>query len=146
MSINFLAPLRIVCQGSNLGKVGSLASELSIGRELVVSAPGIIACGFAAEIFDKVEADSPVAVTEAAVEHARTFGADGVIGLGGGSSLDTDGTGSEGTRVSVLTSDSPEKKAVYATQLQESDLGRARGQDTGVVSSCWGTWHRPGRY
>ena len=128
--------------------------------------PGILACGFAdeaaaslraagieVEIFHKVKADPPIAVVEAAVEVARAFGADGIIGLGGGSSLDTAkviaaavandqpitdmiginqvtdkrlpliqvpttaGTGSEVTWVSVLTSESHEKKAVYAPQL-----------------------------
>lgn len=166
MNFNFLATPRIVCQSGGLGQLGSLAQGLSVSRAFVITDPGIVACGFAVqalaalaaagivgEIFDKVQADPPIGVVEAAVEAARAFGADGVIGLGGGSSLDTAkvvaaavatgqpvadmigtdrvtgqrlpliqvpttaGTGSEVTWVSVLTSDSHEKKAVYAAQL-----------------------------
>lgn len=166
MNFNFLATPRIVCQSGGLSQLGVLMHGLSVSRALIISDPGIVACGFAAEavdaltavgiaaeLFDKVEADPPIAVVNAAVEAALSFGADGVIGLGGGSSLDTAkvvaaaaatgqpvadmigvdrvtgrrlpliqvpttaGTGSEVTWVSVLTSDSHEKKAVYAPQL-----------------------------
>lgn len=166
MNFNFFATPRIVCQSGGVNQLGVLMQGLSASRALIISDPGIVACGFAAEaaealiaagiaaeIFDKVEADPPIAVVNAAVEVAQTFGADGVIGLGGGSSLDTAkvvavaaatgqpvadmigvdrvmgrrlpliqvpttaGTGSEVTWVSVLTSDSHEKKAVYAPQL-----------------------------
>ncbi|KRA64312.1 MULTISPECIES: iron-containing alcohol dehydrogenase [Rhizobium/Agrobacterium group] len=166
MNFNFLSTPRIVCQSGGLAQLGALAQGLSVTRALVISDPGIVACGFAAEavaaliasgiaaeIFDQVQADPPIMVVEAAVEAARAFGADGVIGLGGGSSLDTAkvvaaaaasgqpvaemigidrvvgcrlpliqvpttaGTGSEVTWVSVLTSESHEKKAVYAPQL-----------------------------
>ena len=166
MDFNFLSTPRIVCESGGLGRIGSLMQDLSCTRALVVTDPGILACGFAdeaaaslraagieVEIFHKVEADPPIAVVEAAVEVARAFGADGIIGLGGGSSLDTAkviaaavandqpitdmiginqvtdkrlpliqvpttaGTGSEVTWVSVLTSESHEKKAVYAPQL-----------------------------
>ncbi|BBU59740.1 hypothetical protein KU6B_60050 (plasmid) [Mameliella alba] len=166
MDFNFLSTPRIVCESGGLGRIGSLMQDLSCTRALVVTDPGILACGFAdeaaaslraagieVEIFHKVKADPPIAVVEAAVEVARAFGADGIIGLGGGSSLDTAkviaaavandqpitdmiginqvtdkrlpliqvpttaGTGSEVTWVSVLTSESHEKKAVYAPQL-----------------------------
>jgi len=166
MDFNFLSTPRIVCQSGGLRQIGSLMQGLSCNRALVITDPGIVACGFAAEaieslkaagidaeIFDKVEADPPISVVEAAVEAAQAFGAEGIIGLGGGSSLDTAkvvaavvaggqsiaemigvdqvtgqrlpliqvpttaGTGSEVTWVSVLTTESHEKKAVYAPQL-----------------------------
>lgn len=166
MNFSFLSTPRIVCRSGGLGQLGVLAQGLSVTRAFVITDAGIVACGFAAEavaaltaagivaeIFEKVQADPPIAVVDAAVDAARTFGADGVIGLGGGSSLDTAkivavaaangqpiadmigvdrvigkrlpliqvpttaGTGSEVTWVSVLTSDSHEKKAVYAPQL-----------------------------
>lgn len=69
---------------------------------MLVTDPGIVACGFAelamsslsaagiaAEIFDRVAADPPMEIVSEAVEFARLFGADTIIGLGGGSSLDT---------------------------------------------------------
>jgi alcohol dehydrogenase class IV len=44
--------------------------------------------GIAAEVYAQVVADPPESVVLDAVEKARAFGAEGVIGLGGGSSLD----------------------------------------------------------
>ena len=166
MNFNFLTTPRVVCQSGGLSQLGALMQGLAVRRTLIVCDPGIAACGFAAEaaasltaagiaadIFAKVEADPPIAVVDAAVAAARSFGADGIVGLGGGSSLDTAkvvaaaaatgqpvadmigldrvlgkrlpliqvpttaGTGSEVTWVSVLTSDSHEKKAVYAPRL-----------------------------
>ena len=166
MNFNFLTTPRVVCQSGGLSQLGALMQGLAVRRTLIVCDPGIAACGFAAEaaaaltaagiaaeIFAKVEADPPIAVVDAAVAAARNFNADGIVGLGGGSSLDTAkvvaaaaatgqpvadmigvdrvlgnrlpliqvpttaGTGSEVTWVSVLTSDSHEKKAVYAPRL-----------------------------
>ena len=166
MNFNFLTTPRVVCQSGGLSQLGALMQGLAVRRTLIVCDPGIAACGFAAEaaasltaagiaadIFAKVEADPPIAVVDAAVDAARSFSADGIVGLGGGSSLDTAkvvaaaaatgqpvadmigldrvlgkrlpliqvpttaGTGSEVTWVSVLTSDSHEKKAVYAPRL-----------------------------
>jgi len=45
--------------------------------------------GLDAILIDTIEADPPAAVVTAAVDAARTHGADGVIGFGGGSSMDT---------------------------------------------------------
>ena len=91
MNFNFLSTPRIVCQSGGLAQLGALAQGLSVTRALVISDPGIVACGFAAEavaaliasgiaaeIFDQVQADPPIMVVEAAVEAARAFGADGV--------------------------------------------------------------------
>ena len=48
----------------------------------------LTSAGFAFAVFDGVVADPPEAVVRASVTHAREFGADIVVGLGGGSSLD----------------------------------------------------------
>lgn len=47
------------------------------------------AAGVAVSIYDGVAPDPPVACVEAATEAATAHGADGVIGFGGGSSMDT---------------------------------------------------------
>ncbi|MCI5039007.1 MULTISPECIES: iron-containing alcohol dehydrogenase [Rhodobacterales] len=166
MDFNFLSTPKIVCKSGGLSQIGNLMQGLSCTRVLIVTDPGIVACGFSgdtvnalkaegleAKVFDQVAADPPISVVETAIECARDFGADGVIGLGGGSSLDTAkvvaaalpnkqpvaemigvdrvtgkrlplvqvpttaGTGSEVTWVSVLTSETHEKQAVYAPQL-----------------------------
>jgi alcohol dehydrogenase class IV len=93
---------RAICQTGGLARVGELMAGLGVSRAIVVCDAGIVACGFAdravaslkaaglaATVFDQVQADPPVGVVRAAIEAARAFGADGVIGLGGGSSLDT---------------------------------------------------------
>jgi alcohol dehydrogenase class IV len=50
--------------------------------------PNLAAAGFAVSVFDGVVADPPEAVVHACAAAARASGADIVIGLGGGSSLD----------------------------------------------------------
>jgi alcohol dehydrogenase class IV len=49
---------------------------------------GLRQAGIAVQVFDRVVADPPEAVVMEAVDEARSFGAEAVIGLGGGSSLD----------------------------------------------------------
>ena len=93
---------KIIVELGGLAKVGRLMRGLDVRQALVICDPGIAACGFAgratdalsqegiqAYIFDAVEADPPVKVVRRAVKIARAFGVDGIIGLGGGSSLDT---------------------------------------------------------
>lgn len=157
---------RLIVKAGGLDDLGTLMAGLGVTRALVVCDAGMVACGFAerartalaaaglaADIFGNVEADPPMTVVNRAVEMATAFGADGIVGLGGGSSLDTAklvalagrtgqplndmigtdkatgqrmpliqvpttaGTGSEVTWVSVVTSESHEKKAIYAPQL-----------------------------
>jgi len=102
MDLNFLSCPRIICKAGSLSQVGDLVCELGGSRVLLVTDPGIVACGFseqamfslgaagiAVEIFDRVAADPPMAIVSEAVGFAKSFGADAIIGLGGGSSLDT---------------------------------------------------------
>ena len=49
MDFNFLSTPRIVCESGGLGRIGSLMQDLSCTRALVVTDPGILACGFADE-------------------------------------------------------------------------------------------------
>lgn len=92
---------RIHVETGGLSQVGKLFAELGCRRVLIVTDRGIVGCGFAdialksladvgleAAVFDGIVADPPVAVVEAGVAAARDLGADGVLGLGGGSSLD----------------------------------------------------------
>lgn len=63
---------------AGLVRVGLIAPALESLRE----------AGVAAEVYDQVVADPPETVVMEAVEHARAHQATGVIGLGGGSSMD----------------------------------------------------------
>lgn len=91
----------LICRpGSASNLAHSLGGSLG-GRLLVVTDPGIRALGLMNAalasleaaglevcVFDKVEADPSRATLMAAVAMGRDFGATGVIGFGGGSSLD----------------------------------------------------------
>lgn len=91
----------IIVEPGASAKLGELAAQLGCRSILLVTDRGIVAAGLlapalkglaaagvAVTTFTDVEADPPEAIIEAAVAAARACAADGVIGLGGGSSLD----------------------------------------------------------
>ena len=82
-------------------QLGDLAESMGIQRALVVTDPGIIKFGLLdgavanlkannieLSIYSDVIADPPESVVMDAVSSAQAFGCDGVIGFGGGSSMD----------------------------------------------------------
>jgi alcohol dehydrogenase class IV len=92
----------IVSEPGSTAQLGAILAGLESSRVLIVTDPGILAAGLleralgslsaagiASEIFTDVVADPPESVVLAAVEKGRTMRADGVLGLGGGSSMDT---------------------------------------------------------
>lgn len=83
-------------------EVGALLSGMGARRVLVVTDAGVRSAGLlagvlaaleeaelACTVFDAVVADPPVEVIEAAVEAGRRGGAEAVLGIGGGSPMDT---------------------------------------------------------
>ncbi|OHC67162.1 MAG: alcohol dehydrogenase [Rhodocyclales bacterium RIFCSPLOWO2_02_FULL_63_24] len=93
---------RIVCEQGGSLRLGEIACELGISRVFVVTDRGLVkagviddalaaieASGLKLSLFSDVVADPPEASVLAAVAAARDVAADGVIGIGGGSSLDT---------------------------------------------------------
>lgn len=88
-----------------LGAISSLADEvkaLGIKRPLIVTDPGIVKAGLldraatpikAANIeyvvFDQVAPNPPIALIDEGAELYRREGCDGIVGLGGGSAMDT---------------------------------------------------------
>ncbi len=101
-SYQFRSVPRIICEAGALARAGELMAELDARRVLIVCDPGIVRLGFAdqarkalegvgctVELFSDVSADPPAEVIRQAATQARAFKADGVLGLGGGSSLDT---------------------------------------------------------
>ncbi|MFC7704602.1 iron-containing alcohol dehydrogenase [Plastorhodobacter daqingensis] len=99
---SFVTPPRIHVEWDGARRLGELLGErFSARRALLVTDQGLIAAGliapvqaslaeagFVVALFSDVVADPPEAVVEACVAVARDHGADIVIGLGGGSSLD----------------------------------------------------------
>ena len=82
-------------------QLADLSASLGIRRALIVTDPGIIEFGLleaalkkfeaksiSVKIYSDVIADPPEAVVLDAVKTAQEFGCDGVIGFGGGSSMD----------------------------------------------------------
>jgi len=157
---------RIEFGAGRLNNLGELAAAMLGGRVLLVTDPGIVALGLAGrvmsiltgagldvQIFDQVQADPPEAVILAATAMATDHNSTGIIGLGGGSSLDvaklvailakqkqnlaaiygvgnvssdrlplilvptTAGTGSEVTKVSIVTTGAREKMGVVSPVL-----------------------------
>ncbi|QHE87353.1 iron-containing alcohol dehydrogenase [Hydrogenophaga sp. BPS33] len=102
LRFQFDSPPRLVCQrGAALALAPWLQARACM-HAFVVTDPGLVragvvgapvdalrAAGLRVTVYDQVEADPPEHVVLAAVQAARDAGADGVIGLGGGSSLDT---------------------------------------------------------
>lgn len=93
---------KIVAESGGSTRLGAICAGLSVRRPLVVSDPGLVAAGMVAPVeaslraagldpvlFTDVTADPPEEVVEAAVAFARAATIDGVVGVGGGSSLDT---------------------------------------------------------
>jgi alcohol dehydrogenase class IV len=73
-----------------LGRRVALVTDAGLVRAGVI-APALAslkAAGVAVTVYDGIVADPPEAVVMEAVENARAHGAQGVIGLGGGSSMD----------------------------------------------------------
>lgn len=82
-------------------RIGELAKGLGCSSVLLVTDPGVMKAGLlqsglkglkdggiAVTVFSEVEADPPVHVIERAVAMARSAKADGVVAIGGGSSMD----------------------------------------------------------
>ena len=99
---NFETVPFIVMQSGAAGRLGELLTpRFAVGRICVVTDPflrdsGLIepalsslkAAGWSVLVMSDVQADPPDHVVESAVAQARDFGADVVLGLGGGSSMD----------------------------------------------------------
>lgn len=93
---------RIVCETGALQQLGQLCQSAGISKALVVTDAGIVSAGLLEQLeaalqqaqlpfecFTEIVADPPEVVVESALAAALACGADGIIGFGGGSSLDT---------------------------------------------------------
>jgi alcohol dehydrogenase class IV len=93
---------KIICEQGGADRLGEIAQGLGISRVFLVTDAGLMkarlldgalaslaASDVQATVFSEVLADPPELSVQSAVDAARAGGVDGVIGFGGGSSLDT---------------------------------------------------------
>jgi alcohol dehydrogenase class IV len=84
-----------------LGELGDLLRELGVQRPLLVTTPRFTDLGLPVSArFDGVQRHSPLEVVAAAT--AAAAGADGLVGLGGGSAIDTSKAVSAGTGLPLV--------------------------------------------
>lgn len=117
----------LVCEPGAAARLGEFAQNLGIRRPFIVTDPGVAgaglvqpvadafeADGLSSAVFRDVQADPPESIVEQALAAARAHRCDGVIGLGGGSAMDT-------AKLVALLADSEQSlKDVYG-------VGNARG-------------------
>jgi alcohol dehydrogenase class IV len=100
-SLSFETTRRVYCEPGASAKLGELMAGLGASRVVLVTDPGVMklglpkaaldslaAAGIEVAIFDKTEADPPEHLVHEAVALAKQHKADGVVGFGGGSSMD----------------------------------------------------------
>lgn len=93
---------RLVCENGAAARLATYCADLGMAHALIVTDRGLEAAGLLAPVlagfataglrvtvFTDVLADPPEASVDEAVALARAAGIDGVVGLGGGSSMDT---------------------------------------------------------
>jgi choline dehydrogenase len=91
-------PTRIVHGDGAIARVGDLVAELGVTRPLLVTDKGVVAAGLAdatlahlenAVLFDEVHANPDIELVGRASAAYLEAGCDGLVALGGGSSIDT---------------------------------------------------------
>ena len=101
MNFTFKTPPKIIFESGSAGRLGQLV-QATMKRPVFVTDEGVMKAGLTNDaldslrdegldvlVFGDVVADPPASVIREAVKAAKAHGADGVIGFGGGSSLDT---------------------------------------------------------
>ena len=92
----------IINEPGALGRIAEICEKQNISRPMIVTDPGIAQIGMLAQLeealntakvpfcaYTKVIADPPESIILEALEQAKAEGVDGIIGFGGGSSMDT---------------------------------------------------------
>src|ERR1043165_1045891 len=101
-SVDFAARPRLVAGAGCLARLGELARDLGVTRALLVTDPGIVAAGPAATVrqalegvglavvvYDRARENPTTADVDACLAVARDGKVDVIVGLGGGSAMDT---------------------------------------------------------
>ncbi|WP_298632665.1 iron-containing alcohol dehydrogenase [uncultured Umboniibacter sp.] len=101
-AFEFTTTKQIISEPGSLARLPEICANLGINKPYIITDPGIVSVGLLAQldesmaakamaygVFSDVVADPPDHLVMAAVEAAIAAGADGIVGFGGGSSLDT---------------------------------------------------------
>ena len=121
MNFTFRTVPSVIFEAGSSARLGALVKS-RMKRPVIVTDRGIIAAGLINpalkslkeesldfHLFDGIEADPPARVVRNSVEIARAHKADGVIGFGGGSSMDT------AKIIAVLLNSSQSLEEIYGT-------------------------------
>ena len=91
-------PTRLVHGIGAITQLGDVVRQLGVARPLLVTDPGVTAAGLAeraleqlenAVVFDQVRPNPDIALVNEGAELYAESGCDGLVGLGGGSSMDS---------------------------------------------------------
>jgi choline dehydrogenase len=91
-------PTRMVHGPGAISRLGALIADLGVRRPMLVTDSGVVDAGLAEEglrrledavVFDDVRPNPDVALVDAAADAYREHACDGLVAIGGGSSLDT---------------------------------------------------------
>lgn len=91
-------PTRLVHGAGAVARVAGTLAELGVSRPLLVTDPGVAAAGLVDRVlehlagpavFDQVRSNPDIALVDGGAEIYRDSGCDGLVALGGGSSIDT---------------------------------------------------------
>jgi alcohol dehydrogenase class IV len=100
-TLSFKIPYTVIGPGT-AGNIGEISRDLGATKALIVTDPGVIQAGLLDkikpsldkagckyDIFDRVEPNAPTGVTEQCIQQVVAGGYDLLIGVGGGSTMDT---------------------------------------------------------
>jgi len=98
---SFHGPGQLLFGRDAVHQLGDVAEQLAAGRVLIITDQSLVnagvvdrvrdpltKAGVGVDVFDGGEPEPPIHVVESAVERARSFGPDVLLGLGGGSNMD----------------------------------------------------------
>jgi len=98
----FTTTRQLISEPGSVSQLGDLCLQLGIQAPVIITDPGIVKVGLLEKaehalkalnlpvsVYADVQADPPESVVLAAVQYAIDQGADGIIGYGGGSAMDT---------------------------------------------------------
>ena len=134
-SFQFNTTKSIISEPDSLRKIVDICQKLKINKPLVVTDQGIVSCGLLGKllsefikqenssgmseikvtVYDQVVADPQEQIIFRALAQAKTDNNDGVIGFGGGSSMDT------AKVVAVLTKSSQTLNDIYGVDQVDGD-------------------------